>query len=103
MINLKNILTRLLKIRSQFVSACKNVQLFQERAWIVSIERKGSEAGTLLKDTFVVSEDDFSSPMSWMHKRHYSQQAIDQVDNMRRSQVLIVNVAGLPHHLMRVK
>ena len=103
MIQFNKTYARLLKKWSQLVGVCKNVQAFQERAWIVSIEREGSEPGSILKDTFVVSEDDFSSPMSWMHKRHFSQQAINQIDKMGRSQVLIVNIAGLAHHLIRVK
>ncbi|GLS89920.1 hypothetical protein GCM10007916_09870 [Psychromonas marina] len=103
MIQLHNIQTQLLKKWSQFVVACKSVQVFQERAWVVSIDSAGGDTDAMFKDTFVVSEDSFSTPMSWMHQRDYSKQAIDQVDKMQRSQVLVVDVAGLSHHLIRVK
>jgi hypothetical protein len=103
MINFKNILTRLLKIRSQFVAACKRVQAFQERAWIVSIQKQGTNQQSILTDTFVVSEDSFSSPMCWMKKQRYSQEAVNKVDRMRRSQVIKIDVDGQSHSLIRVK
>lgn len=93
----------LLKVWQRFVAACQRVQAFQDRAWIVSIQNNLNEQDTILKDTFVVSEDSFSSSMSWMHNRGYTAEMINKVDKMKRSQVINLCVNGQSHSLIRVK
>ena len=87
----------------RFVAACQSVQAFQARIWIVSIQNNVSEQDAILKDTFVVSEDSFSSPMSWMHKRGYTQEIINRIDKMQRSQVVKISLDNQSHSLIRVK
>lgn len=93
----------LLKSWQRFVVACQSVQAFQDRVWIVSIQNNLNDQDSILKDTFVVSEDSFSSPMSWMHQRGYTDITINKVDKMKRSQVVNVSVDGQLHSLIRVK
>ncbi|GMQ47114.1 hypothetical protein [Vibrio sp. 10N] len=71
---------------------------FRSRIWVVHISE------SFLKDqSFVVNEDQFSSPLSWMKSRGYSQNMLDKVETMRRSQVLVVELGETTHQLMRVK
>ena len=93
----------LAKTYARCTAACQNLQEFQQRIWVVSIKKNSSEQGALLNDTFVVSEDSFSSPMSWMQKRGYDQAAISRIDKMQRSQVVTVFLESGSHSLMRVK
>lgn len=87
----------------RFSSACQSAQAFQKRIWVVSIQKNEGEQGAILNDTFIVSEDSFSSPMSWMHQRGYTLDALKKVDNMKRSQIVKVSVEEGSHRLMRVK
>lgn len=87
----------------RFSRACSRIQAFQKRIWIVSIQNKEAEQGSLFNDTYVVSEDDFSSPMSWMHKKGYSVAVIKKIDTMQRSQVVKVTINEQYHSLVRVK
>lgn len=103
MIHKSKIRMWLLQKWTQLVSACQRVQLFQQRAWIVSIQKNDSNEQSILTDTFVVSEDSFSSPMSWMKKQHYSHESVNKIDKMRRSQVIKLDVQGQSHSLIRVK
>ncbi|WP_354624535.1 hypothetical protein [Psychromonas sp. MME2] len=87
----------------KIVQTCKKVQIFQERIWIVSIQKKSADHSALLNDTFILNEDAFSSPMSWMHKRGYSDVIIEKIDKMKLSQVVKLNIDEQYHSLIRVK
>ncbi|MGF1772271.1 hypothetical protein ACP3V5_15790 [Vibrio maritimus] len=71
---------------------------FRSRIWVVHISE------SFLKDqSFVVNEDQFSSPLSWMKSRGYPKTMLDKVETMKRSQVLVVELGETTHQLMRVK
>ncbi|GAL37311.1 hypothetical protein JCM19240_3173 [Vibrio maritimus] len=71
---------------------------FRSRIWVVHISE------SFLKDqSFVVNEDQFSSPLSWMRSRGYSETMLGKVETMKRSQVLVVELGETTHQLMRVK
>lgn len=86
-----------------FKTSCQSVQIFQDRIWIVSIQKNANDGDQLLQNTFIVSEDSFSSSMSWMHDRGYSELMITKVDDMKRSNVVKVQVNEYSHSLIRVK
>lgn len=90
-------------IWQRLLASCANMQAFQERVWVVSVHNNDSEHDVLFNDTFVVNEDSFSSPMSWMHKRGYNELMLTKVDNMQRSQVVTVFLENESHSLIRVK
>lgn len=79
------------------------MQVFQARIWIVSIQKNTDQQGALLNDTFVVSEDSFSSPMSWMHARGYSEASINKLDMMQCSHLVTIRIDEQYHSVMRVK
>ncbi|MCG6201517.1 hypothetical protein [Psychromonas antarctica] len=87
----------------KFIQFCSEIQQFQERIWIVSIQQKSGQKSNLLNDTFVVSEDGFDHPMQWMEKQGYQREMIDDVDKMQRSQALKIELENSSHSLIRVK
>ncbi len=88
---------------TKLTRACAEIQEFQQRVWIVSIQQKSVQQSHLLNDTFVVSEDSFQCPMQWMKKRGYSVAYINRVDKMQRSQTLTIQLENSEHSLLRVK
>ncbi|MGR5178343.1 hypothetical protein ACPV4B_16940 [Vibrio parahaemolyticus] len=71
---------------------------FRSRIWVVHISE------SLLKDqSFVVNEDQFSSPLSWMKHKGYSEEMLNKVESMKPSQVIVIELGETTHQLMRVK
>lgn len=70
---------------------------FQQRIWVVSIV---NDAYT---DTFIVNEGSFEEPMQWMIRKGYDAGMVQQVDQMRRSQAIQLELGSASHRLMRVK
>jgi hypothetical protein len=71
---------------------------FQSRVWVVSVfagEHKG--------ESYVVNEDSFSQPMQWMKRKGYSEEMIEQINKMQRSQVKDFELEAVKHRLLRVK
>ena len=87
----------------KFTQACSEIQQFQERIWVVSIQSTSGQQSTLLNDTFLVSEDSFDSPMQWMEKQGYQADIIKNVDKMQRSQAINIQLENSLHSLIRVK
>ncbi len=102
--NIFNKLAALLFLNcKKLIQACSEIQQFQERIWIVSIQQRSGQQSKLLNDTFVVSEDSFQCPMQWMKKRGYSVEYIKSIDKMQRSQTLHIQLENSQHSLLRVK
>lgn len=87
----------------KLTQACSDIQQFQERIWVVSIQSTSGPQNTLLNDTFLVSEDGFDRPMQWMEKQGYQADMIKSVDKMQRSQTLNIQLEKSLHSLIRVK
>ncbi|HEY7864600.1 MAG TPA: hypothetical protein VIC51_01195 [Psychromonas sp.] len=85
------------------VKAFQSSQEFQQRIWVVSIQKGDQQKKRILNDTYVVNEDSFDTPMHWMNNKGYSAENIKKVDNMQRSQVLTIELENYSHSLMRVK
>lgn len=98
-----SIAVRCAAVWHRLLASCRTMQAFHERVWVVSIHKNDSEHDVLFNDTFVVNEDSFSTPMSWMHKRGYSELMLTKIDNMQRSQVVTVFLENESHSVMRVK
>ena len=90
-------------IWQRLLASCKSMQAFQERVWVVSIHNNDSGHDVLFNDTFVVNEDSFSTPMSWMQKRGYNELMLSKIAKMQRSQVVTVFLENESHSLIRVK
>ena len=87
----------------KFIQACKEIQEFQQRVWIVSIQKGDKQQGGVLHNTYVINEDGFDSPMQWMNNKGYSPESINKVDKMSRSQVVTIILGNYQHSLVRVK
>ncbi|WP_019615410.1 hypothetical protein [Psychromonas ossibalaenae] len=88
---------------SRLITFFSNIQQFQERIWVVSIQPNLEMNNNVLNNTFLVSEDSFDSPMQWMEKQGYRAEIINRVDRMRRSQVIKIQLENSLHSLIRVK
>ncbi len=71
---------------------------FQSRIWVVNVY-SGPQKG----ESFIVNEDSFSAPLQWMKRKGYSTSMLDQVETMKRSQIVEFNLNDVKHRLMRVK
>lgn len=71
---------------------------FQSRVWVVSVY-----AGEHKGESYVVNEDGFSEPMQWMKRKGYSAIMIEQIEQMKCSQVKEFELEKVKHRLMRVK
>ena len=87
----------------RFINAMLDAQEFQQRIWVVSIQKMENQQGHVLNDTYLVNEDSFDTPMQWMHKKGYSADLINKVDKMKPSQVVTLQLNNIQHSLMRVK
>ncbi|PSW20570.1 hypothetical protein C9I98_06875 [Photobacterium sanctipauli] len=71
---------------------------FSGRVWVINIH-----SSTFQDESFVINEDNFSTPLQWMKKRGYEEATLQQVENMKVSQVLVFHINGERHRLLRVK
>ncbi len=82
------------KLLEFFVNAVE----FRSRIWVVHVSE------SILKDqSYVVNEDQFSSPLSWMKSKGYDREMLRKVESMKRSQILVFELGSTKHQLMRVK
>ncbi|PKH06962.1 hypothetical protein [Moritella sp. Urea-trap-13] len=70
----------------------------KQRLWIVQVDEGG-----LKNQSFIVDEDNFQQPMDWMLKRHYSVTDLENVNNMKRAEVVSIKLANAKHSLIRAK
>lgn len=71
---------------------------YRSRIWVVHVSE------SLLKDqSYVVNEDGFNTSLEWMKRKGYSPTMLEQVEGMKRSQILVFELGHTQHQLMRVK
>jgi len=70
----------------------------KKRIWIVQVDEGG-----LKNQSFIVDEDNFQQPMEWMLNKHYSATDLNNVNNMKRADVVSVKLANARHSLIRAK
>jgi len=70
----------------------------KKRLWIVQVDEGG-----LKNQSFIVDEDKFQQPMEWMLNKHYSATDLNNVNNMKRADVVSVKLANARHSLIRAK
>jgi len=70
---------------------------FQQRIWVVSI------CHSKVTDTFIVNEDSFHEPMQWMMRKGYTEDMLQKINRLKRSQAMNLQVDGNQHHILRVK
>ncbi|WP_146154755.1 hypothetical protein [Photobacterium leiognathi] len=92
----------MMKASHSFFSKMKQTLLesieYKSRIWVININKNGVSDGSN-----VISEDSFSSPLSWMVKSGYSPSMLKIVDEMKRSETTTIMLENETHHLMRVK
>ncbi|MEH0664405.1 hypothetical protein H4F18_10405 [Vibrio scophthalmi] len=79
-------------------SELREVLEFQSRVWVVNVF-SGRNKG----EAFIVNEDSFNEPMQWMKRKGYPSEQLARVSEMKRSQVLEIELSNVKHRVMRVK
>lgn len=82
----------------RLLAAFRSAMDFQQRIWVVNVRESRFQ-----DESFIVSEDSFTTPLQWMNKKGYSEEMLSKVELMQRSQVLEFTVGDCQHRLMRVK
>jgi hypothetical protein len=70
---------------------------FQQRIWVVSI------CNSSATDTFIVNEDSFHEPMQWMMRKGYTEDMLQTINRLKRSQATQLELNGISHQILRVK
>ncbi|MDA9558018.1 hypothetical protein N9R79_11065 [Vibrio sp.] len=72
---------------------------FKSRIWVIN-----TISSTLQNETFVVNEDSFDSPLSWMVKHQYTPEQLNSVEQLTISQVVVIQLSEtIQHRVIRVK
>ena len=70
---------------------------FQQRIWVISICNNSAT------DTFIVNEDSFHEPMQWMMRKGYTEDMLQKINQLKRSQAVQLELNGICHQVLRVK
>lgn len=87
-------MSQLSKIRSFFAE----VMDFGSRVWVVSVQ-SGKGKG----ESYIVNEDSFNEPLSWMKRKGFNNAMLERVEKMNRSQTLDFELKEITYRLLRVK
>jgi DNA topoisomerase IA len=71
---------------------------FRSRIWVVYVEDTSFRS-----QSYVVNEDGFNEPLQWMKNKGYCDVMLQDVEEMRRSQIKQFQLGKITHHLTRVK
>ncbi len=71
---------------------------FGSRIWVVSVQ-----SGKTKGESYIVNEDSFSEPLSWMKRKGFDESMLAQVEKMNRSQTLDFELKDITYRLLRVK
>ena len=87
----------LVQIKRWLSEQLTEIMEFQQRIWVVSI------CNTSATDTFLVNEDSFHEPMQWMLRKGYTEDMLQKINQLKRSQAVQLELNGIRHQILRVK
>ena len=90
-------MTMLVQIKRWLLEQLSEILEFQQRIWVVSI------CNSSATDTFIVSEDSFHEPMQWMLRKGYTEEMLQKINQLKRSQAVQLELNGINHQILRVK
>lgn len=90
-------MTMLVQIKRWLSEQLTEIMEFQQRIWVVSI------CNTSATDTFLVNEDSFHEPMQWMLRKGYTEDMLQKINQLKRSQAVQLELNGIRHQILRVK
>ncbi|GAM59443.1 hypothetical protein JCM19231_116 [Vibrio ishigakensis] len=82
----------------QLKSFFTEVMDFGSRVWVVSVQ-----AGKGKGESYIVNEDSFSEPLSWMKRKGFDESMLARVEKMNRSQTMDFELKDITYRLLRVK
>lgn len=87
----------LVQIKRWLSEQLTEIMEFQQRIWVVSI------CNSSATDTFLVNEDSFHEPMQWMLRKGYTEDMLQKINQLNRSQAVQLELNGIRHQILRVK
>lgn len=90
-------MTMLVQIKRWLLEQLSEILEFQQRIWVVSI------CNSSATDTFLVNEDSFHEPMQWMLRKGYTEDMLQKINQLKRSQAVQLELNGIRHQILRVK
>ena len=90
-------MTMLVQIKRWLSEQLTEIMEFQQRIWVVSI------CNSSATDTFLVNEDSFHEPMQWMLRKGYTEDMLQKINQLKRSQAEQLELNGIRHQILRVK
>lgn len=90
-------MTMLVQIKCWLSEQLTEIMEFQQRIWVVSI------CNSSATDTFLVNEDSFHEPMQWMLRKGYTEDMLQKINQLKRSQAVQLELNGIRHQILRVK
>lgn len=90
-------MTMLVQIKRWLSEQLTEIMEFQQRIWVVSI------CNSSATDTFLVNEDSFHEPMQWMLRKGYTEEMLQKINQLKRSQAVQLELNGINHQILRVK
>jgi hypothetical protein len=90
-------MTMLVQIKRWLSEQLTEIMEFQQRIWVVSI------CNSSATDTFLVNEDSFHEPMQWMLRKGYTEDMLQKINQLKRSQAVQLELNGIRHQILRVK
>jgi hypothetical protein len=87
----------LVQIKRWLSEQLTEIMEFQQRIWVVSI------CNSSATDTFLVNEDSFHEPMQWMLRKGYTEDMLQKINQLKRSQAVQLELNGIRHQILRVK
>ena len=93
----KNSMKILTQVKYWLLNQLSEILEFQQRIWVVSI------CNSSATDTFIVNEDSFHEPMQWMMRKGYTEDMLQKINQLKRSQAVQLELNGISHQVLRVK
>ena len=93
----QNSMKILTQVKYWLLNQLSEILEFQQRIWVVSIFNSSAT------DTFIVNEDSFHEPMQWMMRKGYTEDMLQKINQLKRSQAVQLELNGISHQVLRVK
>ena len=93
----QNSMKILTQVKYWLLNQLSEILEFQQRIWVVSI------CNSSATDTFIVNEDSFHEPMQWMMRKGYTEDMLQKINQLKRSQAVQLELNGICHQVLRVK
>ena len=87
----------LVQIKRWLSEQLTEIMEFQQRVWVAS------NCSSTATDTLLANEDSFPEPMQGMLRKGYTEDMLQKINQLKRSQAVQLELNGIRHQILRVK